>query len=117
MLRMVVSVANGEPNPDVEPLWRAVVGEQIRRARTDSDERLVDVAERAGVSPQYLSEIERGVKDPSSEVLSAVAGALGTSVADLARRGYHLASVTPLKTATRTTATRAQQAGPVYLAA
>lgn len=71
-------------------LWREVVGEQIRHLRTENAERLADVAERAGVSPQYLSEIERGIKDPSSEVLEAVAGALGTSVEGLARRAYRL---------------------------
>ena len=43
----------------------------------------MDVAERAGVSTQYLSEVERGMKDPSSEILSAVAGALGLSLGDL----------------------------------
>ena len=41
--------------------------------RQDRGERLTDVAERAGVSTQYLSEVERGLKDPSSEILSAVA--------------------------------------------
>ncbi|MGW0021728.1 helix-turn-helix domain-containing protein [Rhodococcus sp. NPDC003382] len=83
-----------EPAPDARGgpnrLWREVVGEQIRQLRTDRAERLADVAERAGVSPQYLSEVERGVKDPSSEVLDAVAGALGTSVEGLACRAYRL---------------------------
>ncbi|MDX6359380.1 MAG: hypothetical protein QOH37_2434, partial [Nocardioidaceae bacterium] len=37
-------------------------------------------------SPQYLSEVERGLKDPSSELLAAMAGALGLSIADLASR-------------------------------
>lgn len=44
---------------------------------------LVDAADRAGISPQYLSEIERGRKDPSSEIVAAVAGALGSSVLEL----------------------------------
>lgn len=39
--------------------------------------------ERAGISPQYLSEVERGVKDPSSEILAAVAGALDLPLRDL----------------------------------
>ncbi len=47
--------------------------------------RLSDVAERAGVSTQYLSEVERGRKEASSEVLGAVTEALGSSLADLAR--------------------------------
>lgn len=44
----------------------------------------MDVAGRAGVAAQYLSEIERGRKDPSSEVLEALSGALDLSVEQLA---------------------------------
>jgi len=72
--------------PTVEPLWRESVGRELRAARTGSGKRLVDIAEEAGVSPQYLSEVERGLKDPSSELLSAIAGALGLSVAEIATR-------------------------------
>jgi DNA-binding XRE family transcriptional regulator len=70
----------------VEPLWRESVGRELREERQASEKRLVDVAQDAGVSPQYLSEVERGLKDPSSELLAAIAGALGMSVADLATR-------------------------------
>ena len=70
----------------VESLWRESVGRELRDERQASGRRLVDVAEEAGVSPQYLSEVERGLKDPSSELLAAMAGALGLSVADLASR-------------------------------
>ena len=70
----------------VEPLWRESAGRELRRERQSSGRRLIDVAEEAGVSPQYLSEVERGLKDPSSELLAAMAGALGLSVADLASR-------------------------------
>jgi ribosome-binding protein aMBF1 (putative translation factor) len=70
----------------VETLWRESVGRELRDERQASGRRLVDVAEEAGVSPQYLSEVERGLKDPSSELLAAMAGALGLSVADLASR-------------------------------
>lgn len=69
-----------------EPLWREAVGDVLRAERADRVERIADVAERAGVAPQYLSEIERGLKDPSSEVLSAVAGALDLTVREVARR-------------------------------
>jgi DNA-binding XRE family transcriptional regulator len=73
------------PGP-VEPLWRESVGRELRRERSATGKRLVDVAREAGVSPQYLSEVERGRKDPSSELLAAIAGALGLSVAELATR-------------------------------
>jgi DNA-binding XRE family transcriptional regulator len=76
-----------QPRPTgVEPLWRETVGRELRRERLAGERRLVDVAEEAGVSPQYLSEVERGLKDPSSELLAAMAGALGLSIADLASR-------------------------------
>ncbi|MGB3761720.1 MAG: helix-turn-helix transcriptional regulator [Ornithinimicrobium sp.] len=90
----VVPLRRRSADPAPEPLWREAVGSQLREERRERDERIADVAERAGVSPQYLSEIERGRKDPSSEVLSAVAGALGLSVLDLTRRASrHLAPV------------------------
>jgi DNA-binding XRE family transcriptional regulator len=72
--------------PAVEPLWRESVGRELREERLTSGKRLIDVAEDAGVSPQYLSEVERGLKDPSSELLAAIAGALGLSVAEIATR-------------------------------
>jgi transcriptional regulator with XRE-family HTH domain len=74
-----------EPTP-AEPLWRELVGRELRSERQERGERLTDVAERAGVSTQYLSEVERGLKDPSSEILSAVAGALGLTVRQLSIR-------------------------------
>ena len=67
----------------LEPLWRDVLGSRLRALRTDRDETLAQTAERAGISPQYLSEIERGRKEASSEMIAALAGALGISVADL----------------------------------
>src|SRR5689334_18119515 len=67
----------------LEPLWREVLGSRLRALRTERWETLAQTAERAGISPQYLSEIERGRKEPSSEMIAALAGALGISVADL----------------------------------
>jgi transcriptional regulator with XRE-family HTH domain len=82
-----------QPVREAEPLWREALGTQLREQRHVRRERIADVAGRAGVSPQYLSELERGRKDPSSEILSAVAGALGLSVLDLTRgAGRHLAA-------------------------
>ncbi|GLZ37996.1 helix-turn-helix transcriptional regulator [Actinokineospora sp. NBRC 105648] len=76
---------NRTPAPDrgPEPLWREVLGRNLRATRESQGGRLVDVAERAGISPQYLSEIERGRKEPSSEMIGAVTGALGVDLADL----------------------------------
>ncbi len=65
-----------------ERLWREAVGDQLRTERRGRGERIADVAARAGVSPQYLSELERGRKDASSEMLSAISGALGLPVSE-----------------------------------
>ncbi|AQP46709.1 hypothetical protein BW730_03370 [Tessaracoccus aquimaris] len=74
------------PTEDPGPLWRELVGDVLRESRLAGEQRLVDVARRAGVSAQYLSEVERGLKDPSSELLGAVAGALDLTVLDVASR-------------------------------
>ncbi|HEY2878621.1 helix-turn-helix transcriptional regulator [Nocardioides sp.] len=84
--RVAPARAPRESEPRVEPLWRESAGHELREERLASGKRLIDVAEEAGVSPQYLSEVERGLKDPSSELLAAIAGALGLSVAEIAAR-------------------------------
>jgi DNA-binding XRE family transcriptional regulator len=69
--------------PAQEPLWREVLGRRLRALRQDRDETLSETASRAGLSPQYLSEVERGRKEPSSEMIAALAGALGTTLTTL----------------------------------
>lgn len=72
-----------DPASDREPLWRHLLGARLRALRHDRDETLTETARRAGVSTQYLSEIERGTKEPSSEVIAAVAEALDVTLLDL----------------------------------
>jgi transcriptional regulator with XRE-family HTH domain len=60
-----------------------VLGRRLRALRQDRDETLSETASRAGLSPQYLSEVERGRKEPSSEMIAALAGALGTTLTTL----------------------------------
>jgi transcriptional regulator with XRE-family HTH domain len=79
----IIAMPAARPARAPEPLWRDVMGEQLRRIRHDRGERLADTAGRAGVSPQYLSEMERGRKEPSSEMIAAVAGALEITLVDL----------------------------------
>ena len=74
-----------EPRLIPEPLWREVLGSRLRELRHERQERLTETAARAGLSPQYLSEIERGRKEPSSEMIAALAGAFGLSLIDLTR--------------------------------
>ncbi|MFE5117924.1 helix-turn-helix domain-containing protein [Streptomyces sp. NPDC056669] len=69
--------------PVKEPLLRDLVGDVLRRERLAQQRTLKDVAEAARISMPYLSELERGRKEASSEVLAAAARALGLSLADL----------------------------------
>ncbi|MFI9310630.1 helix-turn-helix domain-containing protein [Streptomyces triculaminicus] len=69
--------------PAREPLWRNVVGEVLRRERLAQKRTLKDVADAGRISMPYLSEVERGLKEASSEVLAAAATALGLSLAEL----------------------------------
>ncbi|MFB7327991.1 helix-turn-helix domain-containing protein [Streptomyces sp. NPDC056190] len=66
-----------------EPLWRDLVGDVLRRERRAQERTLKDVADAARISMPYLSEIERGRKEASSEVLAAAAQALGFGLGDL----------------------------------
>ena len=68
---------------DLEPLWRHLLGRKLRALRLAHGEKLAETAARAGVSPQYLSEVERGLKEPSSEMIAAISGALGVTLLDL----------------------------------
>ena len=62
---------------------REAVGEALRRRRQAQGRTLREVAEAAGVSLTYLSEVERGRKEASSEVLEAVCAALRLGLAEL----------------------------------
>ncbi|MET8648753.1 MULTISPECIES: helix-turn-helix domain-containing protein [Nocardia] len=66
-----------------EPLWRELLGERLRELRGRRGDTLAETAKRAGISPQYLSEVERGRKEPSSEMIAALAGALGVTLGEL----------------------------------
>lgn len=55
----------------------------LRRERLAQERTLQDVADTARISMPYLSEIERGRKEASSEVLAAAARALGLDLGDL----------------------------------
>ncbi|MFB7228616.1 helix-turn-helix domain-containing protein [Streptomyces fimicarius] len=85
-----------------EPLWRDLVGEVLRRERRAQGRTLKEVSEAARISMAYLSEVERGRKEASSEVLAAAAQALGLSLADvLALAGERLVSLTAVRSRSR----------------
>ena len=57
-------------------LLREVIGDVLRRTRTSQGRTLREVSNSARVSLGYLSEVERGRKEASSELLSAICTAL-----------------------------------------
>lgn len=65
------------------PLLRTILGDALRRTRLAQRRTLSDVAQAAKVSMPYLSEVERGRKEVSSEVLAAVCAALHIDLSDL----------------------------------
>ena len=64
-------------------LIRKVMGETLREKRMSTGMTLREVSLASMVSLGYLSEIERGHKEASSEVLFAIATALDLSLSDL----------------------------------
>jgi transcriptional regulator with XRE-family HTH domain len=70
-------------------LLREAIGAGLRRARTARRRTLRDVSRRARVSLGYLSEVERGRKEPSSELLAAICEALDVALPDLLTEAAH----------------------------
>jgi transcriptional regulator with XRE-family HTH domain len=66
-------------------LIRRLLGDVLRRKRQDEGRTLRQLAAEARISPGYLSEIERGQKEPSSELLAAICDALNIRLSDLLR--------------------------------
>ena len=64
---------------------RRVLGDELRRRRQDQGRTLREVSAAARVSLGYLSEVERGQKEASSELLAAICGALEVPLSDVLR--------------------------------
>jgi transcriptional regulator with XRE-family HTH domain len=73
--------------PELErvPLVRQCVGEVLRRQRQLQGRTLREVSAAARVSLGYLSEVERGQKEASSELLAAICGALAVPLSHVLR--------------------------------
>jgi transcriptional regulator with XRE-family HTH domain len=96
-----------------EPLLRLVLGDILRRARQAQGRTLKDVSLDAQVSMPYLSEVERGLKEASSEVLAAICQALDLTVADLLALAYgELAPIAALDQHTVTSQTHLAPISP-----
>src|SRR5262244_1936331 len=66
-------------------LLRRVIGDALRSRRQAQHRTLREVSTAANVSLGYLSEIERGQKEASSELLAAICDALGAQLSELLR--------------------------------
>lgn len=64
-------------------LLRQVIGDELRRRRIEQKRTLRQISNSAQVSLGYLSEVERGQKEASSELLAAIARALETPLSEL----------------------------------
>ena len=66
-------------------LLRRLLGDALRRQRLRQQRTLRDVSADARVSLGYLSEVERGQKEASSELLSSICEALGVNLSQVLR--------------------------------
>lgn len=76
-------------DPEEPAKLREVFGEVLRDERQAQERTLAEVARQAAVSLAYLSEIERGRKDVSSDVLASVCDALELPLPTLLDRAAH----------------------------
>lgn len=87
-----VGTGRGTPSPQPAhdpaptPRLRTIIGDVLREERRDQDRTLADVAGAAAVSLPYLSEVERGTKEVSSDLLAAICDALDLDLADVLDR-------------------------------
>jgi len=88
-------------------LLREAIGDRLRHARTNQRRTLRDISRAARVSLGYLSEVERGQKEASSELLASICQALELPLGELL---HHVAAdmsaldtvdVTPVEPAPR----------------
>ena len=64
-------------------LLREAIGDSLRRTRVSQSRTLREVSNSASVSLGYLSEVERGRKEASSELLAAICDALAVPLSDV----------------------------------
>jgi transcriptional regulator with XRE-family HTH domain len=89
-------------------LFRRLLGEVLREQRQSQGRTLRDVSAEARVSLGYISEIERGQKEASSECLAAICAALDVPLSavmaevsgELAREEANMSALTSLTLAT-----------------
>jgi hypothetical protein len=84
---MQVAWGTKDQDPEVSEMvaLRTLLGEALRDTRLRQERTLREVSKAARVSLGYLSEVERGQKEASSELLASICWALGIRLSDLLR--------------------------------
>ncbi|MGN6780236.1 MAG: helix-turn-helix domain-containing protein, partial [Marmoricola sp.] len=80
-------------------LFRRALGDVLRAQRVERGMTLREVSAEARVSLGYISEIERGQKEASSELLASLCGALDVRLSDVLREVSHAVAVEEAATA------------------
>lgn len=83
---------------------REIIGAELRKRRQDQGRTLREVSSDAKVSLGYLSEVERGQKEASSELLSAICGALSAPLSEVLVEAGRQAAVQEARQAGRSQA-------------
>ncbi len=102
-----------ERDGGVEQHERLSLGDFIATQRRGAEMSLRQLADRAGISNPYVSQIERGLRKPSAEVLNQIATALSVSAESL----YVRAGILDPDETRPTSVERAVQADPALTAA
>src|SRR5699024_6412627 len=79
----VIHCDGKRPEDEMTLLLREAIGDSLRRQRASQSRTLREVSTSAQVSLGYLSEVERGRKEASSELLAAICSALDVPIADV----------------------------------
>jgi transcriptional regulator with XRE-family HTH domain len=80
-------------------LLRRLLGDVLRRHRQGQGRTLREVSKAARVSLGYLSEVERGQKEASSELLASICDALGVRMSEVFREVSDQIAIAELTTA------------------
>lgn len=74
--------------------FRQALGEVIREQRLAQERTLRSITDEGFIALGYLSEVERGQKDPSSEIIDSIANGLGVETYELIiKAGYKMADL------------------------
>lgn len=76
-------------NSEASELLRSRIGDALRQERLSQGKTLKELATDANLSPSHLSDIERGEKEASSEILRSINHSLGMKLDELLRRATH----------------------------